>query len=303
MRECFFGIAVSTFFAMGTGAAMACAVTDATLTGSTLAYNPFAAAEAVETYDLVLTTDGNCGQLIVQALFPSSGDGRPANLPFIILTDNVGNTVFYSNASGSPGSFVTRSTTTSDPVRTLTYYVQTDADQAFLTPVSETGVPIRFQVTEMGSTEIEIDLNRDVSVEVVPHLSAHFAGTSASGATHTLDLGVLSRDATTEKMIGIALETNVNYTIAFSSLKNGMLEIKDDDRVTTAWQIPYALEFDDDIVTFNAAETPTTPVALDAPLDGTPSHRLSVEVAPAAVGKVRAGTYSDTITVTIAQRN
>lgn len=280
--------------------AMACSLLGITFTGNTLSYNPFE-ADAEETYTLSLQTDGQCNDLSVMADIPASG-GRPASVPAIRLTDATATTTFYSNASGAAGPFTSRTAASGPATVTLNYAARTDGAQAVFSPVSSVAVPIDFTISESGTGPLTT-VNRSVSVEVVEHLSAHFAGANATGITHTLNLGTLSRDAQTNGTVGISLETNVDYDISFSSFQGGSMEISAGDKVQTAWQLPYELSFDNGPISFTAANVATPALQFTSPVDGTPSHDLSISVDPADVRTVRAGRYSDTITVEITARD
>ena len=278
-----------------TEAMASCQILDATLSGPVLRDDPFEAAPE-ETYTLSVQTNGSCPSVTALAEIPAAG-ARPSGVPVVRLTDGSGGTTYYSNASGASGPFASRTDSSGNATVQFAYVATTD-DATIRSPKAPTPVPLDVRVAGAGGDPAGRVFQVQVDVETLTHLTAHFAGTGASGMTaHILDIGTLGTSGTTAGSIGIALETNVDYDIGLTSDNAGSL--KRAGKISLDWTIPYTVALDGTPAPVAPAGMPGAPRSFARPADGTPMHGIDVEVSGADVTDKRAGTYRDVLTITI----
>ena len=161
---------------------------------------------------------------------------------------------------------------------------------------SETLVGRLYDGSPTGSSSLED--SRSLTFQYTMAKAIDLSLVSTGGAfnvndtSETLAFGVLAAGQT--KTFDIVLKYNAGYRVRVSSVNQGKLK-----HSSYADLVPYTLTVNSGTVNLSGSNTSPVQVATGTGVSGTNGLSLASSVVIGTVGNVRAGNYSDTVTVTV----
>lgn len=258
-------------------------------------YDPLATAPPIGSYDVTFVNDGGSACafdpvfMLDQDAFGLTPDNRQSRVAYTLLD-------IFSNTNATPVSGMTVNTATRRPV-----VVQPRSQQMvrYQFAVDETGLVadglysqrLTLSAVQRGSGDVLATKSLVVGVNVLPSAVIGLSGQfTRVGGQALIDLGEL-REGQAPVPLQLRVSSTRPYQIQFDSLNKGRLSLDG-----TRWQIPYSISVDQK--SLSLAST----AVYDSPHFGINADVLPLRFIVGNVAGVRAGTYSDTLTVTVAPR-